>query len=186
MTQNNLSHHFLLPTAKMRDPRFMDSLVYICRHADDGAWGFVVNQPSSSISVGGLLHDLGIGADSDTMRTPAMNGGPVRSEAGFVLHTGLPKFRSSFAISENICLTTSKDILPLIAHAGRLSHYMMLMGFCSWKHPQLIAEIEAGSWLSCPAKIDILFSDDHANKLARTYALMGIDADKLVPVIGQA
>ncbi|MDO4249950.1 MAG: YqgE/AlgH family protein [Moraxella sp.] len=182
----NFAHHFLLPTPQMSDPRFAGSLLYLCRHSHEGTWGFIINQPNTSISVGGLLQDMRIDADKITMHTPAMNGGPIRPEAGFVLHTGLPNFRSSFAISENVCLTTSRDILPLLAHHERLSHYMLLMGFCTWQQGQLQEEIQAGDWLTCPAKIDIIFEPDHSQKLSKAYQLLGVNPDKLAPTIGIA
>lgn len=182
---HSLAHHFLLPTPQMRDERFFDSLIYLCRDNAEGTWGFVVNKPSQSTSVGGLLTDLRLDA-KDTMKIPAMNAGPVRPEAGFVLHTGLPQFRSSFALSENLSLTTSQDILPHLANPHSLSHYLLCMGFCNWSKGQLAQEIQAGSWLSCPASLEILFHDDHAQKLALAYRTLGINPNKLSGRIGLA
>ena len=35
---------FLIPSPQMTDERFMDAVIYICRHTKDGAWGFIINQ----------------------------------------------------------------------------------------------------------------------------------------------
>lgn len=183
---HSLTHHFLIPTEHMNDERFFGSLIYICRHSADGAWGFVVNKPSKSLSVGGLLGDMRLDAGADAMKIPAMDGGVLRGEAGFILHTGLPEFQSSFAIGENVCLTTSRDILTRLAPVPQFSHYLLLMGFCSWKKDQLNAEINAGDWLTCPANAEILFHPDHEKKLEMAYELLGLNPEKLVPVIGQA
>lgn len=181
-----IANHFLLPTAQMSDPRFFDALLYICRHGKEGAWGFVVNQPSSFMSVGGLLAEMGIDGGHWAMGMPAMNGGVIRQEAGFVLHTGQPAFDASFSISENICLTTSRDILPHLAPTPKFAHYLLLMGFCSWRPGQLEKEIGAGDWLTCPAKADILFHKDHRQKLTLAYEQLGVNAEFLSPIIGQA
>lgn len=181
-----LSHHFLIPTAQMSDPRFFEALIYICRHSDDGAWGFIVNRPSKAVTVGGLLGEMGIDGGQTAMSLPAMEGGVVRPEAGFILHTGLPKFYSSFAVSENICLTTSKDILSHLAPVSQFTHYLLLMGFCGWHKGQLEAEIENGDWLTCPASSDILFHANHAQKLDKAYQALGVNPDLLAPTMGRA
>ena len=180
---HSFAHQFLLPTERMTDGRFFDALVYICRHDNNGTWGFVVNQPLP-VSVGGLLSEMGIDAGAAAMRTSALYGGPMRPEAGFIIHTGLPTFHSSFAVSENICLTTSKDVLPVIAK-GALSHYLMCMGYCNWKKDQLAQEVANGDWLTCPADVAILFGDI-SQKLAMAYAKLGVNPDLLSPIIGQA
>lgn len=181
-----LVHHFLIPSTHMNDPRFFDSVLYICRHSSEGAWGFIINQPSSSMSVGGLLGEMHIDAGAAAMKIPAMNGGVIRPEAGFVLHTGLPKFQSSFAISENVCLTTSRDILPHLAPTAQFAHYLLMMGFCSWGAGQLEQELQAGDWLSCPADSAILFHTPAHEKLALVHDKLGLGEHHLAPIIGQA
>ncbi len=170
---NTLINHFLLPTDNMQDPRFFGALVYICRYSQDGAWGFIVNEPLAGMSVGGLLGELRIDGGSRAMMISAMNGGFLRPEAGFVLHTGLPNYDSSFAIGENISLTTSRDILPLLMGEA-VSHFLLVMGFCSWKKGQLEDEIKRGDWLTCPADAGILFHPDNSQKLALAYKKLGL------------
>lgn len=186
MKNKRLTHHFLLPTTKMTDERFFDSLIYICRHHDDSAWGFVINKPNASVSVGGLLMDARVDAGAVAMQTPAMDGGPVRAEAGFVLHTGLPIYRSSFALSENLSLTTSRDILTDLTNPAKISHYLLCMGFCSWGRGQLEKEVGAGDWLVYPAKIDILFHQNHHEKLNLALSSLGLNPNQFVASVGRA
>lgn len=181
-----LSHHFLLPTERLSDPRFFEALIYICRHSQDGAWGFVVNQPSTHMTVGSLLAEMRIDGGAAAMKIPAMKGGVMRLEAGFVLHTGLPEFYSSLALSENICLTTSKDVLSCLAPVPKVRDYMVLMGFCAWHSGQLEQEISAGDWLVCAASEEILFEKDHSKKLAKCHEKLGLNPNPLAPVVGTA
>lgn len=181
----DLIHHFLIPTPQMDDARFSDALIYICKHNADGAWGFIVNQPLNATSVGGLLGELDLPTSQATMNTAAMNGGPVRTEAGFVLHTGLPDYKSSIAISENICLTTSKDILEELS-CDRVRHYLLCMGYCSWGKGQLDAEVAAGDWFICPADLRTLFELPFEQRLSASLARLGINPDKLTDTIGYA
>lgn len=173
-----------MPSDSMSDERFDDALIYISRHSVEGAWGFVINRPSL-VSVGKLLNELGLPATHKTMNTLALEGGVLRPEAGFVLHTGLPNFGSGFAIAENICLTTSKDILAWIAH-DRLPHYLLCMGFCGWIQGQLEAELANGDWLVCPADLDIIFRASFEDRLDLAYQKLGIDRDKFTTTTGFA
>lgn len=179
-----LTHHFLAPSIQMDDERFIDTLIYICKHNADGAWGFIINQPLDA-SVGGLLSELDLFTSQTTMNTPAMNGGPVRGEAGFVLHTGLPDYKSSFAISENICLTTSKDILEDIS-LDRVKHYLLCMGYCNWGKGQLDQEIANGDWLAYPADLSTIFAIDAKDRLACIYDKIGIHRHMMIDHIGSA
>lgn len=168
----------------MPDERFADTLIYICRHGADGAWGFIVNKPLSA-SVGGLLHELDLPASQKAMNTPAMQGGFARPEAGFVLHTGLPDFASSFAVGENVSLTTSKDILRLVS-GDSLPYFLLCMGFCSWSKGQLEQEIREQDWLVCPADLEILFRAKFEDRLMLAYDKLGINFDKFAPITGSA
>lgn len=185
MIQQNFTHHFLIPSQQMDDERFTDALIYICRHNADGAWGFIINQPLTNVSVGGLLNDLDIPSSQKTMSTQAMNGGPMRPEAGFVLHTGQPNYKSSFAISENICLTTSKDILEKLSIDG-VSHYLLCMGYCSWGKKQLEREIANGDWFVCPADLQTLFVQPFSDRLPYSRNKLGVKPERLVDFIGNA
>lgn len=182
---HSLVHHFLMPTDKMTDERFFDALLYICRHTKDGAWGFIINKPLESISVGSLLSELDLPTSRANMNTQALDGGPVREEAGFVLHTGLPDYKSSFAISENICLTTSKDILEKLSH-DKLEHYLLCMGYCQWGKGQLDQEIALGDWWVCPADLGIIFGLPFQDRLTASLAKLGIDINKFVNQTGSA
>ena len=181
---SNLTHYFLLPSPSMPDERFVDALIYVCRHSTDGAWGFVVNKPLS-VSVGSLLHELDLPASQEAMNTPAMHGGFIRPEAGFVLHTGLPEFASSFAVSENVCITVSKDALNLIS-GDSLPHFLLCMGFCHWSAGQLEQEIDEQDWLVCPANLEILFRVKFEDRLALAYDKLGINPDKFTLTTGFA
>lgn len=179
----NLVNHFLIASPDMDDDRFKDALVYLCRYSEHETWGFIINKPLP-VSVGGLLGEMHIDAGAKAMQVPAFNGGPMRPEVGFILHTGLPSFHSSYPISDNVCLTTSKDVLNAIVK-GTLSHYLMCMGFAVWQQGQLEQEIMRGDWLVCPADVGIIFGD-HATKLDKAYQKLGIDPDRFNPMLGSA
>ena len=175
----SLMHHFLIPSQTIDDDRFVDALIYICRHqTQEGAFGFIINKPLSFLSVGSVLSEMNLPASQALMNTNAVLGGFLHDPAGFVL------FASSFAVGENVCLTTSKDVLKNIA-LDKLSHFLLCMGFCRWSKGQLEQEILNKKWLVCPADLSILFGADFEKRLLLAKTKLGILPD-LEQIVGYA
>ena len=89
----SLVGRFLVAAPSMPDERFQKSVVFICKHDDDGALGIIVNQPAANISFADLLVKLDVIPASDLIELPSsaggvkvLKGGPVETERGFVLH----------------------------------------------------------------------------------------------------
>ena len=187
MSKTNLTHHFLIAAPQMPDPRFAQSLIYICRHDDKGALGLMVNRPIPAARVGKLLEDLGIEVSMpEVMDDLALAGGPLYPEVGFVLHTGQPMWASSFAISENVCITTSQDILKRIAAGQGVGHYHLCLGHASWNKKQLEEELESGDWLVCPADLSLLFDTPFDERWQVAADKIGVDFERLSSDIGHA
>ena len=85
----NLTHHFLIAMPSLEDEIFAKSVVYVCEHSERGAMGLVINKPSD-LSMEGLFEkvDLPLHRD-DLINAPVLQGGPVHTERGFVLHDAL-------------------------------------------------------------------------------------------------
>ena len=113
MTKQYLTHRCLIAPPDLADDFFANTVIYLARHDEEGAQGIIINRPSG-LSIKELLNDLEIEADH-VHPHDVLQGGPLRPEAGFVLHTGQPTWHSSIAVGENVCITTSKDILDAIA-----------------------------------------------------------------------
>lgn len=187
MTLDNLTHHFLIASPNMPDERFAQTLVYICRHDKHGVLGLVVNRPILEARVGQLLENLNIDvSDQSVKQDLALDGGPVYPEVGFVLHTGQPTWASSFAISENVCITTSKDILERIAAGEGVGHYHLCLGHASWSKGQLEQEINQGDWLVSPGDLSLLFEIPFEERWRHAAQKIGVDLDFLSDDIGHA
>ena len=187
MSLDNLTHHFLIATPQMPDPRFEQALIYICRHDEYGALGLRVNQPIDDARVGKLLEDLDIEVTNpQVMDDLALEGGPMYPEIGFVLHTGQPVWASSFAISENICITTSRDILQRIAAGQGVGHYQLCLGHAAWGKSQLERELSSGDWLVCPADLTLLFETPFEERWHLAASRIGVNLDFLSSDIGHA
>jgi putative transcriptional regulator len=179
-----LTHRCLIAPPQLNQDFFAQTLVYIARHDEQGAQGLIINRPSH-IEIKELLSDLHI--TTDLVHPHAvLEGGPVRPEAGFVLHTGHPAWQSSIAVSENVCVTTSKDILEAIAHNEGVERYQIMLGYASWKPQQLEDEVSRGDWLICDADMDLLFGLPYEQRWSAAAAKIGLDTNWLSEEVGHA
>lgn len=184
MPKQYLAHRCLIAPPHLNDDFFAHSVIYLARHDEDGAQGIILNRPTG-VQIKELLNDLDI--DADHVHPHAvLQGGPVRPEAGFVLHTGQPTWYSSVAVGENVCITTSKDILDAIAHNEGVEQYQVALGYASWSKHQLEQEISRGDWLICESDMDLIFNLPYEARWDAAYRKMGLDKNWLSHEIGHA
>ena len=176
-----LDGHFLLAMPGMADDRFARSVIYVCAHSEEGAMGLIINQPQQ-LSFPDLLVQLGLLEEEEAIRLPpaarqivVRHGGPVDRSRGFVLHSGDYMVESSMAVSEEVCLTATVDILRAISAGTGPRRALMALGYSGWGAGQLENEIVQNGWLTCPASADILFGSDIEHTYDRVLASLGID-----------
>ncbi|MEY4516928.1 MAG: hypothetical protein RL180_1274 [Pseudomonadota bacterium] len=184
MPKPNLAHQCLIAPPQLGDDFFAKTLVYIARHDADGALGLILNRPSA-VDLQDLLSDLQIAAD-DVAPHAVLEGGPLRPEVGFVLHTGQPVWHSSIAVSENVCITTSKDILEAIAQNQGVEHYQMMLGYSGWAAGQLEQELSRGDWFICEPDMALLFQLPYDQRWNAAAQKIGINMNWLSSEIGHA
>ena len=116
---SSLSNQFLIAMPSLRDPNFARSVALVCQHGDDGAMGIMINR-LSDYRLGDVLTQMNVRSElAQVLDAPVLIGGPVQPERGFVLHTPHGGWDSSFRISDQISVTTSRDILaPALKQAG--------------------------------------------------------------------
>ncbi|MEH6500556.1 MAG: YqgE/AlgH family protein [Pseudoalteromonas distincta] len=185
-TANYLKHHFLIAMPHMADPRFVNTLIYLCDHNEDGAMGLVINQPSD-LQLADILEQLQPTVDSPgkVASFPIYNGGPVQTERGFVLHQGPEQWEASMDLGP-LQLTTSRDILIDMAHGIGPSQVLIALGYAGWDAGQLDQELVDNVWLSCPADPHILFELPSEERLAAAARSLGIDLRLLTSQAGHA
>jgi putative transcriptional regulator len=183
----SLRDHFLIAMPTMADPHFSHSVIYICEHSPEGAMGIVINVPLS-IQLGDVLQNMNIKTDDDVVsQTPVLAGGPIQQERGFVIHrSNNDKWESSLALTKNISITTSKDILMAIANHKGPKDMIIALGYAGWDSGQLEREIAQNTWLCGPADPQVLFDIAPENRWRAAGALLGVDMDCLSSEVGHA
>ena len=187
-----LDDQFLIAMPGMKDDRFARAVIYICAHSDEGAMGLIVNQTQQMLFPD-LLVQLGILDEQEAIRLPppardfvVRNGGPVDRSRGFVLHSGDYKVESSLAVSDDICLTATVDILRAISSGRGPRQALMALGYSGWAAGQLESEIAENGWLTCPATPELLFDADIDHKYDKALASIGIELARLSGTAGHA
>ncbi len=105
---------------------------------------------------------------------------------GFVLHTADWTGDGSLRVDDSVALTASLDVLKAIATGGGPREGLLALGYASWGAGQLDNEIQANTWLSAPAPLDLVFDGQHTTKWRRALASLHIDPALLSTVAGHA
>jgi putative transcriptional regulator len=182
----NLTHHFLIAMPNMADPNFARSLTYICEHNDQGALGVVVNRPID-MTLGALFEQIEIPLqDQQWAALPVYYGGPVQVDRGFVLHRPAGSWQSTLSVSQDVALTTSKDILEAVAEGRGPRQMLVSLGYAGWAPGQLEQEIGQNAWLTVPADLDVIFQLPPYRRFTAAMELLGIDPARLSDDVGHA
>lgn len=181
-----LTGQLLIAMPQMADPRFAQTVIYMCAHSEDGAMGLVINRQIESISFPGLLKQLEIEAPSADDQIRVMFGGPVETGRGFVLHSPDYVQDSTMLIDEKLGLTATMDILKDMASGSGPRHSLLALGYAGWAPGQLDHEIQANGWLHAPADQDLIFAEDIGSKWDRALASLGISSAMLSGDAGHA
>lgn len=182
----NLTHHFLIAMPSMADPHFAHTLTYVCEHNQEGALGIVVNRPVD-MTISALFEQIEVPAPHDGLsETPVLFGGPVSMDRGFVLHRPLGNWVSTLAISDDLGLTTSKDVLEAVGRGEGPTNLLVSIGYAGWSAGQLEQELSANAWLTVEADPDVLFKLPPEERLPAAMRLLGIDLSQLSDNVGHA
>jgi putative transcriptional regulator len=181
-----LTNQFVIAMPMLTDPYFIQGVVYICEHTENGAVGIVINHPLN-LNVTDVFKQMEIKV-TETLANdfPVLCGGPTHPERGFVIHTPRGNWRSTLEMNSEISVTTSRDILQAIAENQGPSEVIVTLGYASWTAGQLEQEILDNYWLTSPIDLNVLFKTSYAKRWHAAMHNLGIDPVKLSTDVGHA
>lgn len=150
--RGSLERFLLVASPELNDPNFAKSVVLIIHHNDEGAFGLVLTQPTN-VTVSQVWESV---SETKCRAVDAIyRGGPVEGH--------LMALHGSQEIGGN-------DVLPGVFFAVSAPHLEKLVttncqparyfiGYSGWGSGQLEAEMEAGGWLTLPARPEDLFQN---------------------------
>jgi len=179
--QDSLAGKLLVAMPGIGDPRFHRTVILMCAHDADHAMGVVVNRPSRALTMSDVLDHLGIEIEADLAARLVMDGGPVRPERGFVLHSAdFAAPEGTHDVAPGIRLTATRDVLEAMARESAPERFVLALGCANWGAGQLENELRHNAWLVADPDDAIVFDDAHQDKWARAINLLGLDPSQLM------
>ncbi len=160
----------------LRDPNFTETVVLMLEHNKDGAVGLVVNRPfpgSPKVICSGLGIDWVDGLGDIRL------GGPVRTQAGCIVHPPARHFDDTQIVTEDIAVSTSREALETLVTLPECPFRLML-GYAGWGPGQLEREMTEGTWLHAPALPGLVFDTEPHLVYDGALASLGINRADLV------
>ena len=181
-----LTNQFLIAMPAMTDSNFAQTVTYIWEHNDDGALGIIINRPLQ-MKLAEVFEQLKMPTPADTVgRQSVLQGGPVQTDRGFVLHDIGGDWEHTRQVSSRIQVTTSPDILDAMARGTGPATAVVALGYAGWSAGQLEHELTQNAWLTVPADERIIFSTPFEQRWHAAGRLLGIDLATISPLEGHA
>jgi putative transcriptional regulator len=159
-----LTGQLLVATPEMRDPRFVETVIYMVKHSAEGAFGLVINRPLAKGPVEDLLKGFGIDSSGAKVENIVHYGGPVSPRAGFVLHSDDVLLEESAKVANGIAMTSDPKLIEAMAQGKGPRQSLFIMGYAGWAPGQLEGELKAGSWFVVSGDKTLIFGQDADRK----------------------
>jgi putative transcriptional regulator len=151
-TQNFLKGQLLLDSGQLHGSFFQRTVILICQHDAEGAFGLVLNRET-----GNKVGEMVVADLPDTVKDfPLYLGGPVQPTALSFLHSDT--FLPGANVMPNLNLGHSLDALVELGESFSTSQKVKLFaGYAGWSPGQLEDEMKREAWLAHPASLDLVF-----------------------------
>jgi putative transcriptional regulator len=130
----------------MRDPRFVETVIYMVRHDASGGFGLVINRPLAKGPMEDLLKGFGIESKEAQGEIVIHYGGPVSPREGFILHSDDVLLDSSIKVKDGIAMTSDAKLIDALSRGKGPRQSLFMLGYAGWAPGQLEAELKANSW----------------------------------------
>jgi len=142
----------LLDSGQLRGSFFQRTVVLICQHDAEGAFGLVLNRGTGTNAGDMIVADL----PASLKACPLYLGGPVQPSALSFLLTDA--FIPDANVMPNLSLSHSLDSLVEVGESfSPTQKVKMFAGYAGWSPGQLENELKRKAWLTHPASLELVF-----------------------------
>jgi putative transcriptional regulator len=147
-----LKGQLLLDSGELGGSFFQRTVLLICQHDAEGAFGLVLNRTSGSKAGEMIIADL-----PDVLKEQQLFvGGPVQPTALSFLHSD--SFIPDATVLPNLSMGHSLDSLVEIGESFSPTKKVKLFaGYAGWSSGQLENEMKRKAWLTHPASLELIF-----------------------------
>jgi len=156
-TASSLAPAFLLSMPQLTDPNFSRTVVLLCKHNAEGAFGLVVNRPL--ITTGRVVVNLDPPVETDR-ELQVWVGGPVEPQSSWMLvgsDLDLDEPAPGHRITSGLTLSASPDLLRRLLDPNPPPRTRLIVGYSGWGPGQLEAELAESAWLMSDVDSDLIF-----------------------------
>ncbi len=155
---SSMKGQLLLDSGQLTGSFFHRSVVLICQHDAEGAFGLVLNRPTDNTVGDALEAELPDALKDQTLYV----GGPVQPTALSYLHSDT--FLPEASVMPNLQLGHSVESLVELGQSYSITQQLRLFaGYAGWSPGQLEDELERKAWLIHPAALDLVFHSESRN-----------------------
>jgi len=156
---NSLKGQLILDQGKLQGSFFHRTVILICQHDGEGAFGLVLNRAAPNKVGDALVANL----PDKIKEQPLYLGGPVQPQALSYLHKG--NFVPDANVLPNLSLGHSLDTLLDLADSFSPDEQLKVFaGYAGWSPGQLDDEMKRDTWMTHPASLELVF-DPKPDKL---------------------
>src|SRR5437899_2360482 len=147
-----LKGQLLLDSGQLQGSFFQRTVVLICQHDAEGAFGLVLNRGTGTNAGDMIVADLPEALKS----CPLYLGGPVQPSALSFLLTD--SFIPDANVLPNLSLSHSLDTLIEVGESfSKTQKVRLFAGYAGWSPGQLEEELKRDAWVTHPASLELVF-----------------------------
>jgi len=175
-------HRVLIAQPRSQDAYFQHTVIAVCSHSEQGAWGLVLNKPVLDLERTRYIwrclgFEEGLGPNHEEL----WEGGPVHQDRILVLHSDDWSGPATQGLIPGVLVTQDPSIFQSLHKGHGPRNMKFFMGFASWGPGQLDGEQRGQppwqawqTWLTAPASLGSIMSireqDDQWHRAIRRSA----------------
>jgi putative transcriptional regulator len=176
MSDASLAPALLLSMPQLHDPNFAQTVVLLCQHNQEGAFGLVMNRPVTTTA---RVVAHGAIEDSAEHELEVWIGGPVEPERSWILLPDDHVDGEAVRVCDGVFLSTSATVLRRIIDRQADDRTRLIAGYAGWGPGQLDAELAASAWLSLDVQPDLIFDTPAEQMWDRAIRRLGVTPGRL-------
>ena len=150
---NSLAPRLLLSMPQLNDPNFKQTVVLLCEHSEEAAFGLVLNRQTDTPASSVVSLTPPVEVDNGLQ---LWIGGP-EPERGWILMGDQRADAEAVRVCDGLYLSTSADLLRRLLVNRSQGRTRLLIGYAGWGAGQLDAELAASAWLIADVQLDLIF-----------------------------
>ncbi|MAF48199.1 MAG: YqgE/AlgH family protein [Rhodospirillales bacterium] len=171
----SLAGKFLVASPRMADSNFAKTVIYLCKHDADGAFGLILNRAGGKVSMADMLRSFSVAPGKAEGVMQFRLGGPVHVDVGFILHTAEFSAGTSICRQGGLAVSSGREILDAFAAGARPEKSVLFFGYSGWGAGQLEGELKRKDWVIVAADRGMIFGANPKTMWRRALERRGVD-----------